>query len=85
MVVAVGIDEDLEVVVLEDDRIMLGQGAPDVRFLELGGDVEVLIVPEHLGPGLIPRQGFAIALDIDESVGPRDGLPGLLIESCRRS
>ena len=34
VIVAVGIDEDLEVVVMKDDRIMLGQRGPDMRFLE---------------------------------------------------
>ena len=80
VVVAVGVDEDLEVVVLEDDRVVLGQGAPDVRFLQLGGDVEVRVVPEHLGPGLEPWERLHVSLDVDERVGPGDGLPGLLVE-----
>ena len=41
MVVAVGIDEDLEVVVVKDDRVVLGERGPDVRLVQLGGDVEV--------------------------------------------
>ncbi len=41
VVVAVGVDEDLEVVVLENDRIVLRQRAPDVGLLEQGTDVEI--------------------------------------------
>ena len=81
VVVAVGVDEDLEVVVVEDDRVVLGERAPDVRLLELGGDVEVLCRPRASWPGSgTAGSGLQVPLDVDEGVGPGDGLPGLLVE-----
>ncbi len=49
--VAVGVDEDLEVVVLEDDGIPGRQGGPDVGLLEVGADVEDRRRPRASGPG----------------------------------
>jgi len=68
--IAVGIDEDLEIVVVENDGIVLGQGGPDVGFFELGGDIEVVVVPEHFGAGLEARHGFGVAFDVDKEVRP---------------
>ena len=72
VVVAVRIEEDLEVVVfVEDVGIVLGVGALDVRLLQLGADVEILVVPEHLGAGAEARLDAPVALDVHEVVGPR--------------
>ena len=70
VVVAVGVDEDLEVVVVEDDRIVLRKGAPDVRFFEQGPDVEIRVIPEHAGTGLKPRDcaGFGPRMSTKASV-----------------
>ena len=43
--VAGGVEEDFEIVIVEDDRIVLGEGGPDVGFLDFGGDVEIMVVP----------------------------------------
>ena len=80
MRVAVGVDENLEVVVLEDHRVVLGEGAPDVRLLQFGRDVEVVIVPEHLDAGLKTRAGLFVPLDIDEIVRPRRVVPRRIVE-----
>ena len=54
--VAVRIDEQLEVVVAEDDGVALDQRAPDVGLLQFGGDVEIVVVPEHPRPRAKPRK-----------------------------
>ncbi len=73
--VGVGIDEEFEVVVVEDDGVVLGEGAPDVGFFEFGGDVEVLFVPLHFGAGLEAGFGFLRAFDVEEEGGPGGLLP----------
>ena len=78
--VAGGIEEDLEVVVAEDDGIVLGERRPDVRLFEFGGDVEVAVVPEHLGAGAKAGRGVAGALNVDEVVGPGGVLPGRVVQ-----
>src|SRR5216684_773213 len=37
--VAVGIDKYFKVVILKNDGVVLGEGCPDMRLLELGGNV----------------------------------------------
>lgn len=73
--VGVGIDEEFEVVVVEDDGVVLGEGAPDVGFFEFGGDVEVLVVPLHFGAGLEAGLGFLRAFDVEEEGRPGGLLP----------
>src|SRR5262249_38251481 len=73
-------DEDLEVVVVENDRIVLGQGAPDVRLIQQGGDIEVHIVPEHLGASAESRARADVPLDVDKVVRPWGCLPGVVVE-----
>ena len=82
VVVAVGVDEDLEVVVMKDDRIMLRQRGPDVRFLEQGADVEICIVPEHPGAGLEPRGRAGFSQDVDEGIGPGGPSPGFIVQAA---
>ncbi len=82
VIVAVGIDEDLEVVVLEDDRVVLSQLAPDVGLFQLGGDVEVGVVPEHLHAGPESGTGFRVSLDVHEVVGPGGELPRLIVDQA---
>ena len=76
--IAVRIDEDLEVRIDKNDGIVLRQGGPDVRFLQLGRDVEIFIVPEHLRPGAKRRPGGP--LDVHEILGPRRGRPGVVVQ-----
>src|SRR5262249_7241931 len=64
----------------EDDRVVLGERAPDVRLVELRTDVERVVIPEHLDPRAEARPGLGVALDVHERLRPRDGLPGGLIE-----
>ena len=76
--IAVRIDEDFEVVVLEDDGVALLEGPPEVGFFQVRPEVEELVVPEHLdasGERRAPR-----AVDIDEGIGPRRRGPGTLRE-----
>ena len=78
--VAIGIDEDLEVVVVEDDGVALGQRSPDVRLLHLGTDVEVLVVPQHLRARAEARRRRRVAFDVDERVGPGSRRPARFVE-----
>ena len=80
--VPVGIDEDLEVVVMEDDGVPVPQGRPDVGLFEKGGDVEILVVPKHLCTRSQPWPRLCLALDIDEGVGPGRLLPGRFVEGA---
>ena len=80
MVVAVGVDEDLEVIVVEDDRVVLGEGRPDVRLFQQGTDIEIRVVPEHLGARPRTGAGADVSLDVHEVIGPGSGFPGLLVE-----
>ena len=64
------LEEDFEVVVVEDDGVVLGELGLDVGLFELGADVEVGVVPEHLHAGAEARFGLGVAFDVDEVIGP---------------
>ena len=80
MCVAIRIDEDLEVVVVKDHRVALGERRPDVRLLQLGADVKVLVVPHHLHARAKSRPRPSVALDVDERIGPGRGGPGRFVK-----
>ena len=80
MAVSVGIDEDLEVIVMKNDGIMLGKRRPDVRLFYLRPDIEIIVIPEHLDTRSEAGEGLAIALNIDEVLGPGSVLPGRVVE-----
>ena len=73
--VPVGVNEHLEVVVVEYDRVALGERGPDVRLLDLRTDVEVRVVPEHLHARPVPGKGARVPLDVREIRGPGSRLP----------
>ncbi len=81
VIVAVGIDEEFEIVVVEDDRIVLGERPPDMRFFQLRGDIEIFVVPQQLGAGAEPRLRPAIAFDVDEIIGPGSNLPSGVVQA----
>ena len=76
--VAVRIEEDLEVVVLEDDGVALGDRRPDVGFVELRRDVQRLVIPEQLHARGVAHRPDAV--DVDEGRRPCGGLPGGFVE-----
>src|SRR4051794_3082296 len=78
--VAVRVDEDLEVVVVKDNRIMFGERAPNMRVLDIGGNVEVLVVPEHLHTRLKARLRLCIAFNVHEVVRPWSRRPRRIIK-----
>ena len=81
MAIAVRIDKDLEVgIVVKNVGIVLFQGRPDMRLLELSADIEALIVPEHFDPCPIGRLGLIDALDIREIRSPGYSEPSRVIE-----
>ena len=78
--VAVGIDEDFEIVVLKDHRIARRQRPPDVGFEHVGGDVEKLVVPQHLHARGESRARTDVTLDVDERVRPLGRAPRRFVE-----
>ena len=51
-----------------------------MRFVELRGDVEELVIPEDLGPRAQARTRLRVALDIDEVRRPRRRRPGAVVD-----
>ena len=80
VVIAVRIDEHLEVVVLKDYCVVLLDRGQYVRLLQLSGDIEVVVVPEHLGPGAEAGLWLLRPLDVQKLLGPGGGLPSRIIE-----
>ena len=81
--VTVGVDEDLDVVVVKDDFILFGDGAPDMRFFHLDTDVKELLVPRHLAAGAEAGFEGGLSGDVDEVVTPRDVCPVLFAGDLR--
>jgi hypothetical protein len=82
VIIPIGIDEHLEVVVLENDRIALGDGPPDVGFDQFCGDVEIGVIPQHFGAGGIFGFGEGSALDVQKLVGPWGSGPSGLVHAA---
>jgi len=81
VIVGVGIDEDLEIIVVEDDRVAFGKRRPDVGLLETRAHVQALIVPQHLGARGVKGGGHLLTLDVHELLSPWRSLPGKVIQS----
>ena len=79
--VTIGIDKNLEVVVVENHGIALGQRSPDVRFLELSSDKEVIVIPSHLHAGSKSRADAVVTLDVAKIVAPGNSLPTKIVQS----
>ncbi len=79
--IGIRIDEDLEIIVLEDDAVMLQLAGPDLVPLQHCADVEVLMVPGHLGPGAEPGYGTNRPLDVREVLREGDVPPELLVQA----
>ena len=79
-VVAVGINENLEVIVGVDHDIALGQRCPDLRLLQFGGNVERLVVPQHLRMGAEPRHWLASPFNVGEICRPGNILPNGIVK-----
>ena len=78
--IAIGIDEDLEVVVVKDDGVARGQRAPEVGLLHLGRHVEVLVVPQHLRAGVESAAAAGCRPRCPRTVGPGGSGPAWLVE-----
>ena len=74
------LEEYFEVVVVENDGVVLGEGGLDVGLFKLGGDVEIGGVVEDFGPGAEAGKRSGRALDVDEVGGPGGEEPGRVIE-----
>src|SRR5262245_18921578 len=82
VIVAVGIDEELESVLLIERRIVAGHLRPEPRSGDVGGDVQMAVVPEHLHAGPQRRFRRRAGCHVAEVVGPRRGTPGGLVETA---
>jgi hypothetical protein len=71
--VPVGVDEDFDVVVLKNDGIARVERRPELRFFEVGPEVQKLVVPEH--PDASGERRAPRAVDIDKRIGPRRSAP----------
>jgi len=80
MVVAIGINKNLEVVVVVDDGVALGEGGVDMGLDHAGGDVEKLVIPSHGAGGFVAWRGFEVAFDVGELVGPDHVFPDGIIQ-----
>ncbi len=63
-----------------DDRITLGEGSPDMGFLQVPGDVQVLVVPEEFCARLPRGCRMGLIAYIHERFGPRSGFPRVFVE-----
>ena len=77
---AAGVHEDLEIGVLENDGVVFGEGGPDVRLFQFGGDVEEIVVPEQFGAGAEAGCWPGAVLDVNEIGGPFGLGPGGFVE-----
>src|SRR5262245_52591183 len=80
MAVAVGIEEDFEVIIVEDNAVVTGEGGPNVRLFQLGADVQASVVPQQLDARAEARCRSCTPFDVREVLAPRRGLPGILVE-----
>ena len=78
--VARRVHEHLEIRVLENHRVMVRERGPDIRLLKFGGDVEVMVVPEHFHARAKARFWFGVALDVHEILRPGRGRPRGVIQ-----
>ena len=74
--IAIRIDEDLKIIILEHHRVLFGNRPPDMGLFQLSSDVEKLIVPPHLYPRSELRLQFILSRDVDKIVRPRQVRPG---------
>ncbi len=51
-----------------------------MRFLEFGGDIKIVVIPEHFGASAVSRFRFSAALNVGEILRPRRRLPGMFVE-----
>lgn len=55
---------------MENDGVMIGQGSPEMRFLQFGTDIKVFLVPGHFDFRLQIRLFGGIAGDVYELTAP---------------
>lgn len=77
---AAGVHENLEIGVLENDGIVFGERGPDVRLLQFGGNVEIIVVPKQFGAGAEAGFWHGGILDVHEIGGPFGLGPGGFVE-----
>ena len=78
--VAVGVDEDLEIVLPVDDGVAVGQRGPQVRLFQPRSHVQRPFIPDHLDARVEGRIGPALAANVDEGGHPRGGAPCFILQ-----
>ena len=80
--VAIGVDKYLEVVVVVDNGVAFRERGPYVGLFHHGCDIKVIVVPEHLGGGVVTRSGMIPATDVNKMRDVCRLLPGRFIEAA---
>ena len=81
--VVVGVDEDLQGVVVAHVAVARQRGGDDLlglRVVAAGADIEVVVVVAEVDVGLLGRRLALVRLDLGELAEPRPGLPDRLVE-----
>ena len=77
MGVAIGIGQYLKIIVVVNRRIPARSACPDMRFLNVGAQVEELVIPHKLDARAQTRRGSLCApLNAGEVFRPLSPLPG---------
>jgi hypothetical protein len=61
---------------------MPGERGPDVRLFHLGGNIEVLVIPQHLHARAKARPRLSVAFNIDKVVRPASSGPCRIIKTA---
>lgn len=80
MAVSVGIEEDFEIIVMEDNLIAFGDRGPHMRLLQFGADIEIDVVAKHFHMCTQIGSRLLGSFDIDEIVAPCRGGPCFVVE-----
>ena len=75
MPIPIRIDEHLEVVIIINNGIPLGQSGNDILLFQDRPDIEEIVIPQHSRPGIINRLGKPLAPDIGERGSRHSLLP----------
>ena len=78
--VAIGVDENFEVVVIINHFVVGLDVSPNVRVVEFGSHIKIFVVPKHFRLSVIAWCRETFAADVDKSAHRGSVLPRLLIE-----
>ena len=81
--IAIGIDENFEVVIVENNAVTFGKSTPDLIFPKISADIEGFIIPKHFHLSFVIRRGTnGVPFDILEFLAPFSSVPERLVETA---